>query len=199
MSRTSWAFFGSGRTATQAARNVAQGFADHLNSVLNRTVSDARLTLLSSAATPDQFTVTCLDGEHPRSFALRGSSLRLFVSQNIEVDGDKVHTASSAYRLGTDDRKDAWLLRWEYYRRPPLADYPYPLAHVHINAGLLDSDVDGRLTKPLPQLHIPTARVPLELVLWHLLAEWGIGSKADDWQNVLRDSLEGFYERMTSQ
>lgn len=197
MSRTSWASFGSDKTAIPAARNVAQGFADHLNAVLNRTLTDARLTLVDFG-TPDHFTLTCLESDRPTSFALHGTSLRLFVSQNIEVEGEKVHTASHAYRLGTDDRKDAWLVRWEYYRRAPRKGYPYPLAHVHLNAALLNQDAGNELAKPLPHLHIPTARVPLELILWHLLAEWGVDSKTANWQEVLRESLEGFYERRTA-
>jgi hypothetical protein len=114
------------------------------------------------------------------------------------VAGDKVHTASYAYRLGTEDRKDAWLVRWEYYRGPPKEDYEYPLAHVHVNAALLDQQAEEQLAKPLPHLHIPTARVPLELVVWHLLAEWGATSKTEDWRSLLRDSIRGFYERQTA-
>ncbi|MGH2845607.1 MAG: hypothetical protein ACRDL0_06230 [Thermoleophilaceae bacterium] len=48
--------------------------------------------------------------------------------------------------------------RWEYYRAPPRADYPYPPAHVHVNAVFRDGSAAGRL-------HIPTRRVPLELVV----------------------------------
>jgi len=75
----------------------------------------------------------------------------------------------------TADSKDAWLVRWEYFRRPPTPGYEYPLAHVHINAALLDRDAESPLSKPLPHLHIPTARVPFELAcgtcspsgVWH--------------------------------
>jgi hypothetical protein len=43
--------------------------------------------------------------------------------------------------------------------------------------------------------HLPTSRVPFELVLWHLIAEWGVRAKTDAWQHRLRDSLAGFEER----
>jgi len=98
----------------------------------------------------------------------------------------------------TADSKDAWLVRWEYFRRPPTPGYEYPLAHVHINAALLDRDAESPLSKPLPHLHIPTARVPFELVLWHVLAEWGVASKTDDWRTLRRQSLSGFEERRTA-
>jgi len=40
------------------------------------------------------------------------------------------------------------------------------------------------LNKPPSHLHIPTARVPLELVLWHVITEWGVAPKADGWSEV---------------
>jgi len=132
------------------------------------------------------------------SFALFGSQLRLQVHHAVEVDGDKCHTVSYAYRLATADAKDAWLVRWEYLRRLPKPDYPYPLAHVHFNAAFNDADVEALLSKTAPHLHVPTARVPLELVLWHLIAEWKVAPKTADWQDLLRESLTGFEKRRTA-
>jgi hypothetical protein len=45
------------------------------------------------------------------------------------------------------------------------------------------------------RLHIPTRRVPLELVLWHLIAEWGVKPKQDDWQQQLEASIDCFDRR----
>jgi hypothetical protein len=50
----------------------------------------------------------------------------------------------------------------------------------------------------LDHLHIPTRRIPLELAIWHLLAEWGVTPRSDDWQAILRQSIEGFDERRTA-
>lgn len=146
----------------------------------------------------DHFLIACVDGDRTNSFALRGSPLRLLIAHTVEVEGDKFHTVSYAYRLMTEDAKDAWLIRWEYARRPPTSDYRYPLAHVHVNMAFADAAVEGRLKKTVPHLHIPTARVPLELVMWHLLAEWGIESSTEDWQGLLRESLSGYEERRTA-
>jgi hypothetical protein len=104
-SRRSSASFGSARTVIAAPRSAAQAYADHLNSVLNRTVS-----------------------------------------------------------------------------------YPYPLAHVHFNAALADGTAADRL-------HVPTRRVPLELIVWHLVAEWGVEPKGNNWKAVLQESIAGFDER----
>lgn len=141
---------------------------------------------------------TCLDGRRTVAFALHGTSLRLLFSQTVEVAGDKCHTVTYAYRLAGGDAKEAWLVRWEYFRRAPRSDYVYPLAHLHLNADLRDAGTGERLAKPAPHLHLPTARVPIELVLWHLIAEWGVRAKSADWQQTLRGSLVGFEERRTA-
>jgi hypothetical protein len=115
------------------------------------------------------------------------------VSHTVNVADDRCQTAYYAYRLVSGDEKGAWMLRWEYFRKPPKRDYPYPLAHVHVNASF------GAGDRPeLPKLHIPTRRVPIELVVWHLIAEWGVEPKHDDWQRILRASIEGFEERRSA-
>lgn len=122
---------------------------------------------------------------------LHGVSLRLFVRQIIEVrDDGHCHTESYGYRLQESEARDSWRVRWEFFDKEPLPDYPYPLAHVHVRATLPDGD-------SVERLHFPTSRVPLELVIWHLIAEWGVRSKTDEWQEVLRESMKGFGERRT--
>lgn len=156
------------------------------------------MTLLPLPGEADHFTIACLDGPRAVSFALRGSPLRLLISHTVEVDGEKCHTVSYAYRLMTAEVKDAWLLRWEYFRRVPKPDYPYPLAHVHTNATFTDAGAEALLRKPASHLHVPTARVPLELVLWHLIVEWDVAPKTTHWQDVLRESLAGYEQRRTA-
>jgi hypothetical protein len=131
-------------------------------------------------------------------FGLLGSSLRLLLSQTVEVDEGRCHTVTYAYRLASGDAKRDWLLRWEYFRRPPTADYRYPLAHAHVNATLLDADTEEMLARPASHLHLPTAHLPLELVLWHLIAEWGVQARTEDWQDLLRASMAGFEERRSA-
>ena len=109
----------------------------------------------------------------------------------IEVVEGHCQTESYAYRLQADEPTESWLVRWEYQRDPPRPDYPYPLAHVHVNATLADYT-------PAGGLHIPTRRVPLELIIWHLVAEWGASSRTDDWRQLLQASIRGFDERRTT-
>lgn len=108
--------------------------------------------------------------------------------QVIEVVDGHCQTESYGYRLQADESRESWLVRWEYYRTPPRPDYSYPLAHVHVNAAFADGSAAGRL-------HIPTRLVPLETVIWHLIAEWNVTSRTDDWHTVLGESIEGFDER----
>jgi hypothetical protein len=173
-------------------------FADHLNAVLNRTVSDARLTLLPLPGEAEHFTIACLDGTRAVSFALHDSALRLLIALTVDVDRDKCHTVSYAYRLVTAEAKHAWLVRWEYFRRRPKPDYPYPFAHVHANVAFTNPTVADLLAKPASHLHVPTARLPLELVLWHVIAEWGVKPRSTNWQEILRESLAGYEQRRTA-
>ena len=137
-----------------------------------------------------------MEGGKRAAFALHGVTERLFVSQAIEVVGDHCQTVSCAYRYQSGPDKDSWLLRWEYFRERPRADYEYPLAHVHANAEFVGSVLPAaHLGKPPWHLHIPTARVPLELVLWHVIAEWGVTPKNDGCRDLLSESLAGFERR----
>jgi hypothetical protein len=118
---------------------------------------------------------------------LEGTTARLLVQQKVEVVGEHTQTITYVYRLQESDDPASWLVRWEYFRRPPRADYMYPLAHLHVNAAMEERD--------LPHIHLPTRRVPLELVLWDLIAEWGVRPLDPGWQKTLEESIEGFDER----
>jgi hypothetical protein len=111
------------------------------------------------------------------------------VLQIIDVaDDGHCQTANYAYWLSDD--AGVWLLRWEYFRKPPRSDYRYPLAHLHVNGTWSHGD--------LPKLHIVTARVTIEHVLWHLIAEWCVSPKHDHWRETLGESIGGFEDRRTA-
>jgi hypothetical protein len=118
-------------------RSVAEAFADHLNSRLNGTVIDGRLTVIGDPSHPARFTLARLRGTTPISFALHGSSVRLLVVQALQVTGEHCQTLTSQYRLSLGEDKQSCLMCWEYFRDWPTPAYPYPLAHVHVNADLL--------------------------------------------------------------
>lgn len=176
---------------TGTPRSAAQAFVDHLNAVLNATVSDARLSLLALPGDERAFEITRLIDSSRAPLELLGSQLRLFVRHTIVVTDGHCQTESYAYRLQGDQTSASWLLRWEYFRNPPRPDYLYPLAHLHVNGAFANN-------KPIAPLHIPASRVPLESVLWHLTAEWGVAPRTDAWQTILSESADGFHERRTA-
>jgi hypothetical protein len=188
-----WGCFGSARTGTGLPRRAAQGFADHLNGVLNATVSDSRLSLIPVPGDPAAFELTRIVGRDSAPLELYGTTVRLFVRQVIVVKDGHCSTESYGYRLQTGESTSSWLIRWEYLRQQPKPDYPYPLAHVHVNG----QRVSGARAA-LPKLHIPTSRLPLELVLWHVIVEWGVKPKRADWQQILEGSIRDFEARRST-
>lgn len=83
------------------------------------------------------------------------------------------------------------MIRLEFFRKPPKDDYAYPLAHVHVNTKSPPCP-----TKDFDHLHIPTRRVPFELVIWHAIVEWGVSGR-EGWREILGKSIDGFEERQT--
>jgi hypothetical protein len=122
-------------------------------------------------------------GRQSAPLELPGTSCLLYVRQLIVVIGGHCQTESYTYRLQESDARDSWLIRWEYLRAPPHADYPYPPSHVHIRATFPGGTSADRL-------HIPTEPVPLEHVVWHLIAEWGVQPRTADWLHILRESRQ---------
>lgn len=112
---------------------------------------------------------------------LDGTKMHLYVQQTVVIDGDRCWTKSATYRLQADESRKSWLIRWEYMRYPPPADYAYPRAHVHLNATFADGTSADRL-------HVPTERIGLELVIRHLITDWGVKPRSEDWEAVLEES-----------
>jgi len=165
--------------------------------VLNRTVSDARLSLLARRFSDTRFVIACLRDDRPVPFALLGTKLRMYVEHEVDAFDGRAHTASYSYTVQSGDPHELWLARWEYLRERPRG-YPYALGHLHVNGSFGDPAGAALAAKSLARLHLPTARVAFELVLRHLIAEWNVQPKTADWQDVLDESLAGFEERRTA-
>lgn len=163
------------------SRRAAQDFADALNVVLNRTVSDARLSVRRIIGSPGIFQLTrTVDGDDA-PLELRGSELRLFVEYVVVVEGEDLGIDSYSYRLQRDVSSRSWLVRWEYRREPRTVDYAYPRAHVHVNGTLPDR-------RPVDRTHIATRKMPLELIVRNLITDWGVRPRTDDWEAILEES-----------
>lgn len=178
----------SARTGTKLPRRVAQGFADRLNGVLNRAVSDSRLSVTPIAGYPDAFEVVRIVDGDDASLELDGTTARLYVRQVIVVDDARCRMESYVYRLQADESPKSWLIRWEYTREPSRADYSYPRAHLHVNGSFFDG-------APVGRLHIPTERLSLELVVRHLITDWDVKPRSDSWEAILDEPGKATGER----
>ncbi len=125
-----------------------------------------------------------VDGDYV-PLELDGTAAHLFVQQVVVVEGDRCRTESYVYRLQADASESSWLMRWEYFREPPVADYPYPPAHVHVNGTFPGGE-------PIAGQHIPAPRMPLELVIRYLISDRGVKPRSEDWEAILEDSAAGF-------
>jgi hypothetical protein len=170
--------FASGRTGTKLSRSIAQGRADHLNGVLNRTVSDSRLSVTPIAGYPDAFELSRVVERANVPLELDGTTICLFLHEVLVVEDGCCRTESYAYRLQADGSMGSWLFRWEYVREPPPSDVAYPRAHIHVNGSFPDG-------APVARLHIPTRRIPLELIVRHLITDWDVKPRSDDWEAIL--------------
>jgi len=113
-----------------------------------------------------------------------GTTLSLLVQQLVVVDDGCCRTESCSYRLQAEASPKSWLIRWDYIRDPSQSEYAYPRAHVHVNATFADG-------MPVGRLHIPTGPVGLELVIRHLIADWGVKPRSEDWEAILEELAEG--------
>jgi hypothetical protein len=137
------------------------------------------------AGYPDAFKLTRLVDDDDAPLELDGTTAHLFVAQIVVVQDGRCKTESYIYRLQADASARSWLIRWEYRRNPPSTDYPYPRAHVHVNATFPDGE-------PLGRQHIPAPRMPLELVIRYLISDRGVKPRSEDWDAILEGSAACF-------
>ena len=57
----------------------------------------------------------------------------------------------------------------------------YPRCHLHVHA----TPQHHTGEKPFSRLNLPTRRITLEQIVWHLIQEHGIQPRHDDWHQVL--------------
>ena len=92
----------------------------------------------------------------------------------------RLQTLRSAYRYKAghdlDDPKPLFV--YEYTRHAPAR---YPRSHLHVFA----APAHYPLQRPFPRLHLPTRRITLEQIVWHLIHEHGVQPRRDDWHDIL--------------
>ena len=86
--------------------------------------------------------------------------------------------ATFAYQAGSDLDDPRPVFEYHYERD---SQSGYPRCHLHVFA----APAHYPLERPFPRLHLPTRRITLEQIVWHLIREHGVQPRRDDWHEVL--------------
>jgi hypothetical protein len=169
---------------------VAQSLAEHLNRVLNRTVSDSHLSVSPIIGDGEKFQLARLVERQNVPLQLRGTTASLFVRLVVVVEDGRCKTDSYEYRFQADESRKSWLRRWEYRREPPDADYPYSLGHMHVRGTSPDGAAIDREHLPAGGRGRP---MPLQEIIRYLIADRGVKPRNKDWKAILEDSEDTFH------
>lgn len=115
-----------------------------------------------------------------------------------ERDVNKMATISYGYQYSTTSPDDPdWVFRYEYEAEPLDPRSKYPAGHLHVNAEPKNY-TRIETVKGFSSLHLPTRRLSLEEILWHLMNEHTPGisdADKDEWFELLNESKAGYEER----
>ncbi len=175
----------TGRTLAEAA----QKFREHVNDVLNRTVTQTPLQLVQ---VKNGFLLAFRQGGVPLAapLATRVGRMWLYMGQTcsstIREGLHYLRTMRYAYTL-TSDGSDEPLFRWEYVREP--GDEAMWCRH-HLQGPI--PLFLNRQAASLNDLHLPTGYVPFEEILRFCIVDLQVEKLAANWDEILRYSYEQF-------
>lgn len=165
---------------------VIQPYVDHLNAILNATITDSRLATLESEAAP--LLVMRFQDDQILPLEL-GDGKWLHFRQLVVEQGQKIDVVEARYILSfssdvDDDEKHVF--RWEYIREPP--ERYIPQSHLHLYGN--NSNI-GRLER----VHFPTRRLSVEQIIAHLIIEYNVPPRAQKWFEILAKGHLDFLKR----
>jgi hypothetical protein len=165
-------------------KEALQKYADYLNGVFNKTITDSRLIVWQRNS---HLYITRYQDEW-LPLELKPKGYLHFWQRAIVMPNGKVKVEECRYiyslSKNPDDEKQ-WIFRYEYSLNP---DKHVPHAHLHLNA--------YRGNRPLRHIHFPTARISVEQIIAHLIIEHGTKTKRG-WFKLLADSHKGWIDRRT--
>jgi hypothetical protein len=158
--------------------------------VLNTTVSACPITFVPLERAAFEGLVGFCPRKVPEPMQLTNGRF-LYVYQWLGLRRPERYLTTLEYRYVYQETEDddSWIFRYEYQREPG-DTYPYPIAHLHVNA----EPVGYEGPKLFPRLHLPTGRVTIEEVARHLVNEHGVPPISDGWPNVLLQAEAAFRE-----
>ncbi len=169
---------------------ISQQFADHVNRILNTTVTERRLAVymigrnISSIGFQDQLGVS-----HTlirTSYGPMELDLRQTCDPVTDEETGLLTLRTTAYRYTVAPEGDPEpLLRWEFVRFPANPDAAWCRHHFQgpIRLGIQNREGDEA---NLNRRHLPTSGVATEDVLRFCIADLGVQPLIDDWDQQLR-------------
>jgi hypothetical protein len=174
--------------------DAARMFCDHMNGVVNRTVTEARLVQVHVGGQPlVQVTFRQAGAPMEARLGTRFGPMWLYLGQvcGSRVMGDgrhQLYTARYKYTLRRDGSQEP-LFRWEYVRQPA-PDAQWCRHHLQGEVPLPIRDGDSQLT--LDDLHVPTGFTTVEEILRFCISDLGVEPLSREWDGILTDSYERF-------
>lgn len=175
--------------------DAARIFCEHLNGVLNRTVTETRLVWVHVRAQPLGEVAFRQAGAPTRAplrtrFGPMWLSLgQLCGSRTVPGGRQRLYTARYKYTLTRDGTQEP-LFRWEYIRQLPSPEARWCRHHLQGDVPLPLHDGATRLT--LDDLHVPTGFTTVEEVLRFCITDLGVDPLSGEWDRILTESYERF-------
>lgn len=175
---------------------VARIFARHVNSVVARTVTQARVVAFvggGRSRTAPEIQIAFRQGAAATRAMIqtRFGRMGLYVGQVCEaVPVEKgllrLRTLQYKYTISCEQSHDP-IFRWEYVRQPEPGEQ-WCRHHLQGPVPLLFNDVGVSMN----ELHLPTGYVPFEEVLRFCIVDLKVKPLTDSWDEVLTESYEDF-------
>jgi len=160
-----------------------QGLADHFGTLLEKTISAKPIKLqgqkirdkeapdwLIGNYAPDRDKLPTIEPIELKNggFLRFEHRVRVLDDPGTERNINKTTTLSYSYEYSATSPDDPdWILRYEYETEPQDPKARYPAGHLHVNAEPRDYTQIEKV-KNFPLLHLPTSRLSIEKIIWHL-------------------------------
>lgn len=195
----------------------AQRLADYFGSILNKTVGTKPIKLTARKITDKEDRVWTIANYAPDAdrlpvvepVRLRNGGFLKFehVVRVLDVQGParnlkKMTTLGYSYLYSTTPPEDRdWMFRYEYEVEPLDTEARYPSGHLHVNAEP-NEYTRVETVKDFPLLHLPTRRLSLEEIVWHLVNEHipTVNRKTkEQWFDFLNESKAEYEDRIVAE
>jgi len=193
-----------------------EGLADHFGTLLEKTISAKPIKLqgqkirdkeapdwLIGNYAPDRDKLPTIEPIELKNggFLRFEHRVRVLDDPGTERNINKTTTLSYSYEYSATSPDDPdWVLRYEYETEPQDPKARYPAGHLHVNAEPRDYTQIEKV-KNFPLLHLPTSRLSIEKIIWHLANEHtprARKAEKQEWFELLNESEKGHRERTTT-